>query len=146
MISSHSSISTLSQNIRPYLLKADRTAITSPVANPSSRTIHELKRELNARTKSFEKLIGFLQDLTWIKILDEETRTAIIDLIQIAKDFYTQEREFIASLKFAESEESNAYLRALDDLQETIQDVESAIITLPKLDGFNKIFDELSKL
>ena len=149
MMSPHSSFHTLSRNIRPYLHKADKSHFTNPknVTNSENSALKDLKVQLTDKTKSITKLVGFLEDVTWLDIPDDQTRNAIVDLIQIAKLYHKEEQAYGASLHYARrNKELEEFFLALDDLKETIQDVESAIITLPKLDGYNEIFDELSRL
>jgi hypothetical protein len=149
MMPSHLSFHTLSRNIRPYSHKADKNFASTPknvrIAEHLASKVMQV--QLQEKVKSIERLIGFLEDITWLDIPDDQTRNSIIDLIQIAKLYYEEEQEYGASLHADQnSEDMIEFLLALDDLKETIQDVESAIITLPKLDGYNEIFDELSRL
>lgn len=149
MMPSHSSFHTLSRNIRPYSHKADKDFAANPksVQNVEHLALKGAQVQLREKVKSIERLIGFLEDITWLEIPDDQTRNSIVDLIQIAKLYYKEEQEYGASLHADQKREDlEEFLLALDDLKETIQDVESAVITLPKLDGYNEIFDELSRL
>ncbi|MCE7063821.1 hypothetical protein [Dyadobacter sp. CY326] len=149
MMSSHSNFHTLSRSITPYLHEANKGfgANAKNVRNEEHLALKDLKIHLQEKTKSIERLIGFLEDVTWLDIPDDQTRTAIVDLIHIAKLYHKEEQVYGASLQADQTnKELEEFLLALDDLKETIQDVKSAIITLPKLDGYNEIFDELSRL
>ena len=89
--------------------------------------------------------------MTWVKADDEESISIVKGVIGDAKSYVDVEVELISFLKplmekGVVRKEYELYASLIDDLKETIQDVESAFFALPKDEQFNASLKELEAL
>jgi hypothetical protein len=113
--------------------------------------LKELKKIVVKKTAQVEKVIEQLEEASWYKVEDKEGQALILGFIKIAYKYYGEEKRYFASLKDLKSlgywnQELDYFGNSLDDLEETLSDIESRFLTLDKVEGFKETMDKLSKL
>lgn len=112
-------------------------------------SILEFKRVFSAKTSKINSLVIEIEKITWYNNLDNESLQLINDLISSLRDLHSSLLRQYISLNLirtkgiAKNEISN-FKKAIDDLKETANDLESAFFFLPNLPEFNEVTKELS--
>ncbi|NEN25726.1 hypothetical protein G3O08_19740 [Cryomorpha ignava] len=112
-------------------------------------TINDLKILINEKTIEIETINERMQKLTWLNGLDETCLMLINDLISAAKDLKSSLiRQFISLDVLKKSqialEEIANFKNAIDDLEETYEDLDSVFFFLPEIPEFVETTKRLS--
>jgi len=113
--------------------------------------ILELQRLLLDKTVKIEYVTELLEKITWLDKINEDCLIQINTLIGVAKDFHsTLIRQFVR-LNFIRSkgiakQEIKHFKSAIDNLKDSIADLESVFFSLPQMPEFNDTTKELSLL
>ena len=111
--------------------------------------INSFKSSLNTKTSKLNHLGEEFEKLTWFNNLDEECLLLINDLISSARDLKSSltrqyfSMEFFRKKGIAE-EEIKLFKMAIDDLQESYEDLESVFFFLPEFQDFDETTKKLS--
>lgn len=110
--------------------------------------ILEFKKILAEKTDKIEAFSEKLEGLTWFDKIDEECLKLLNDLIASVRDWRgSAVRQYVKMDKLRKDgialEEIKNFKRAIDDLREIADDLESVFFHLPKNQNFQETTNEL---
>lgn len=111
--------------------------------------ILELKSKLQEKTGKLVDVIARMEQLTWFNNVDEEGLMVLNDLIAAAKDLRSSlVRQYVAITPLTKQgiakQEIKDFKYAIDDLRESIEDLESVFFFLPEMPDFKETTKKLT--
>jgi antitoxin component YwqK of YwqJK toxin-antitoxin module len=101
------------------------------------------------KSDKIEKIVVMLEGITWYKNIDEEGLKLINEIISLSKDLHSTLIRFYVDLNYfakknIAKEEIKNLKKAIDDLKEITQDLESVFFYLPQMPQFVESTKQLS--
>ena len=154
MIAVEPNIMSLSQNFRSYSVPVKKDYVLNvshELIKVLKIKVNELKETLRNKEERAEKMISLLEQMTWVSKPDAESLAIVKEVVNDAKNYIQHEIEFTSFVKPLISKglikkEYDLYISLIDDLRETVQDVESVFFILSKDQEFNNSLIELESL
>jgi hypothetical protein len=111
--------------------------------------ILELKSKLQEKTGKLVDVNARMEQLTWFNNVDEEGLMVINDLIAAAKDLRSSlVRQYVSMTSLTKQgiakQEIKDFKYAIDDLRESIEDLESVFFFLPEMPEFKETTKKLT--
>ena len=137
-------------NVRNFSFQEKRSELLDQERiNAFLDAINTLKSKLEGKTEKINKLNEGFEKLTWFNDLDEECLLLTNDLISSARDLRSSLiRQYVSMdllrKKGIAKEELKCFKRAIDDLQESYEDLESVFFFLPEFNDFQETTKKLS--
>lgn len=145
-------ISSIMSDVKTASYDEKREQPTEEQVNGFLEAISSLRNFLEEKTHKIDHLTNGLEELSWLTNLNEDNLKAINELISGARDLrrsliktYVRFNTKVKSRGMMVVEINN-YKRSIDDLTETINDIESVYFYLPKNPDFLDVTSLLSKL
>lgn len=111
--------------------------------------INDFKKSINDRVEKIEKLENLYTKLTWHDITDPEDEELLKKLITQAKKFHSKSIREVAKLRTTFwpknicRSEISAFQNCLEDLEETVFEVEEIFFVFRKDDEVNNLLESL---
>lgn len=149
-LSFKSELSKAFSNVRRFSFEEKKASIyTEDRVNALLDSILELKKTFRKQAQKINVINEKIEKLTWFDNVDDEDLMLLNDLISSIKDLHSTlirqyvSLNYIRSKKIAE-EEINEFKRAIGDLKDSYQDLESVFFFLPEIPDFKETTKQLS--
>ncbi len=151
MVETSEELELIQRELKDKINKVEHSDET--IVNNFLDSIHLTKEHLNSESSGMDELTHIFERITWLDQLSKVDLLKVKSLLDQAKDLLnkTVNKHYVSlNNKFRNSgiaiNELNRYKSAINNFKEMIEDVESALFTLPNIEGFNETTEELNNL
>lgn len=148
-VTSKSHIADTFSRVRDFSFQEKKDPINEKKINAFLDAILDLKKKLEDKTNKIYRIIERIEQITWFNDLNDDSLKLLNDLISSAKDLKsTLIRQYVSLAilrrKGIAKEEIKEFKNAIDELEESYEDLESVFFFLPEMPEFVETTKKLS--
>ncbi len=143
-------ISETFESVRAFSFEEKKTASTDEeTVNSFLDSILEFKNIVSIKTDKINSLIEDIESITWLNDLDDTSMILINDIISAIRSLFSSlNRQYVSYNIFRSKgiakQEIKSFKNAIEELNESANDLESAFFNLPTIEGFKETTRQLS--